>query len=133
MSERTPRLLLVDDEPHIVKALKVRLEASGFAVLVALNGDEALTLAFAERPDLVILDLMLPTISGFEVCERLKRDPRSRDIPVIIYSGRGLVEEEERCRQLGAAAYVKKTDGSSSLLEHIRALLSHDGDSPRPS
>ena len=123
MSERLVRLLLVDDEPHIVKALKVRLEASGFNVLVALNGDDALTLAFAERPDLIILDLMLPTISGFEVCEQLKRDPRSKHIPVIIYSGRGLVEEEDRCRQLGAAAYVKKTDGSAVLLEHIRALL----------
>ena len=123
MSERTSRLLLVDDEPHIIKALKVRLEASGFQVVIALNGDEALTLAFAERPDLIILDLMLPTISGFEVCEQLKRDLRSKHIPVIIYSGRGLVEEEDRCRRLGAAAYVKKTDGSAVLLEHIRALL----------
>ncbi len=124
MSERPSRLLLVDDEPHIVKAMKVRLEASGFEVLVALNGNDALTLAFTEQPDLIILDLMLPTISGFEVCEQLKRDPRSLQIPVIIYSGRGLVEEEERCRKLGASAYVKKTDGSASLLEHIRTLLS---------
>ena len=123
MGEGKARLLLVEDEPHIVKALKVRLEVSGFEVLVALNGDDALTMTYAEHPDLIILDLMLPTISGFDVCAQLKRDPRSWQIPVIIYSGRGIPEEEERCRQLGAAAYVKKTDGSVALLEHIRSLL----------
>ena len=118
------RILLVEDEPSVVKTVGKRLEVAGFDVIVAVNGEEALSKAQEERPDLIVLDLMLPTIDGFEICERLKKDHPSMDIPVVvIFTGKGQEEEEERCRQLGAAAFISKTRGTGVLIEQINALL----------
>ncbi len=118
------RVLLVEDEPSIVKTVGKRLEVAGFEVIVATNGVEAIAKAREEHPDLIILDLMLPTIDGFEVCERLKKNHPSMDIPiVVVFSGKGQEEDEVRCRQLGAAAFIPKTRGTGVLIEQINALL----------
>jgi len=124
MSERKLRVLLVDDEPSLIKMVTKRLEVEGFEVLTAADGEEALAKAQAEHPDLIVLDLMLPKVSGFDVCAKLKQHQQSSDIPIIaIFSGKGSLEDAERCKQLGAAAYVSKSDGVKTLLEQARALL----------
>ena len=123
MPERRP-IVLVDDEPSIVKMVKKRLEVEGYDVLVAMNGEDAIAMAIEKRPILIILDLMLPKIDGFAVCERLTRDRASHEIPIItIFSGRGLKGDEERCRTLGASAYVTKGRGAAPLLEQVNMLL----------
>ena len=128
MSERKRRVLLVDDEPSIIKMVGKRLEIEGFEVLVAMDGKEALEKAQAEHPDLIILDLMLPAIDGFEVCAALKRNQSSKDTPVItVFSGKGTEEDAERCRQLGAAAYVTKGQGATPLIAQIKTLLGESG------
>ena len=122
------RILLVDDEPSILKDVGKRLELAGFTVLTAVNGAEGLAAAQREQPDLVILDLMLPKLSGFEVCSQLRQDPRCRRIPVIIFTGKGDERQEQSCRALGANDYVLKSQGTTVLLARIRAVL----ETPQP-
>ena len=124
MPEKKLRVLLVDDEPSVVKIVGKRLEVEGFEVLVAVDGEEAITKARAEHPDAIVLDLMLPKLNGFEVCEKLKQDRQSMDIPIVaIFSGMGRSGDEERCRKLGAAAYVTKGHGAMPLIKQLDILL----------
>ncbi len=128
MADTKRRILLVDDEPSVIKMVKKRLEIEGFEVSVAVDGEEAITKANAEHPDLVILDLMLPKLTGFEVCERLKGQDSTLEIPIVtIFTGRGREGDEERLRKLGAAAYVTKGKGAAELLEVIHDLLGTAG------
>lgn len=118
------RILLVDDEPSIIKTIGKRLEVEGFEVLVAMDGEEAIAKAQTEHPDLIVLDLMLPKVNGFDICAKLKEHQSSKDTPLIaIFSGRGDESAAERCRQLGAAAYVSKGQGAAPLIAEIKALL----------
>jgi DNA-binding response OmpR family regulator len=123
MGHERRRVLLVDDEEDIVKIVRKRLELDGFEVLVAVEGKEALAKAKAECPDLIILDIMLPRVSGFEVCAKLKQDERSRQIPIVIYTGKSYEGDEQICQELGADAYVSKFDGLPALLDRVNALL----------
>ena len=124
MEQTKRRILLVDDEPSIIKVISKRLETSGFEVIVAMDGAEALAKAASERPDLIILDLMLPELDGYQVCSQIRQEKGSRDIPVVvIFSGVGKEEDGALCQQLGANAYVTKTDGTPVLLQKINALL----------
>lgn len=124
MDSRKRKILLVDDEPSIIKTIGKRLEIEGYEVIVAMDGEEALAKAKSEKPDLIVLDLMLPKINGFEICEQLKKDRQSREIPVVtIFTGRGNDEDKDKCLKLGAAAYVTKGQGSTPLLAQIKALL----------
>lgn len=126
MEKKRWKVLLVDDEPSIIKMVGKRLEVEGFQVIVAMEGEEALAKAEAERPDVIVLDLMLPKVNGFDICAKLKQNQRAGDIPVIaVFSGRGTVEDEKRCRKLGAAAYVSKGQGQGAgvLVAQIKALL----------
>ena len=122
------RILLVDDEPSIRKVIGKRLEVEGFEILLAQDGQEAIDMARAHHPDLIILDLMLPKLSGFDVCAALKKDQSSGQIPIItMFTGKGQDGDEERCKALGAAAYITKSQGAASLLVQIRALLGDAG------
>ncbi len=125
MADRKPRILLVDDEPGIIKIVGKRLEVAGFEVLVAMNGLDAITKARVEHPDLIVLDLMLPDVDGFDICGHLKKDRTCQEIPIVVmFSGKGQEAEDiPRCRELGAAAYVTKTQGTAALIERINALL----------
>ncbi len=123
MGDRKPRILLMDDEGSILKMIGKRLEVEGFEVLIAGNGQDALVKAKIGNPDLVVLDLMLPELNGFDVCKTLKRNPSSQHIPVIIFTGKGQDGDEALCRQCGADAYVTKTQGTTMLLQHVRKLL----------
>jgi two-component system alkaline phosphatase synthesis response regulator PhoP len=118
------RVLLVEDEASIVKMISKRLEVSGFDVLVATNGQDGLTKARLGHPDVILLDLMLPKMSGLEICAALKQDEHHRHIPIIVFTGKGSPMDEQLCRECGAEAYINKPQGSKALLEQLEVLLS---------
>ena len=116
------RILFVDDDHSVLKTVGKRLEVSGFEVMSVAEGAQALTKARTERPDLIVLDLVLQDTTGFEICAQLKQDPQCQSIPVVIFTGKGDEGDEERCRELGAT-YVLQRHGTGMLLEQIRKLL----------
>ena len=118
-----PLVMLVEDEPSLVTMLRYNMEKEGFRVCEAMDGEEALTLLAERNPDLVVLDWMLPIMSGIEVCRQIRRKPRTRDLPVIMLTARG--EEGERVRGLsvGADDYVVKPFSVPELMARVRALL----------
>ncbi len=117
------RILLVDDEPSIVKMVGKRLEVEGFDVLIAMDGQDGLAKAQAERPDLIILDLMLPKLNGFEVCTMLKQDTRYQKIPIILFTAKAQEKDEKMGLECGANAFVRKPFRAQELMEQIRALI----------
>ena len=123
MNGRKARVLLVDDEPGIMKAIGKRLDVSGYEVVTAMDGEAALTKARLGRPDVIILDLMLPKLSGMEVCATLKKEAGTRHIPIIIFTAKGRGMDEQLCRECGADAYINKAQESKALLEQVEALL----------
>ena len=118
------KILLVDDEPSIVKMVGKRLEVEGFQVLVAMDGQEGLQKAQTESPNLIILDLMLPKLNGYEVCTMLKQDTRYQQIPIMLFTDKAQEKDEQLGMQCGANAYLRKPFRAQELLEQIRALLS---------
>lgn len=144
MPNGKPRILLVDDEPSIVKTVGKRLEVSGYEVVVVMDGEAALAQAARVRPNLIVLDLMLPKMSGLKVCATLKQDPCYQDIPIIIFTGKDQEVDEKACRESGADAYLPKARGTELLLTEIKTQLakhknvpsssaSASADSPSPS
>jgi len=117
------KILIVDDEVQINKMLAIRLQANGYDTLSAFDGEQALEQAKVGNPDLVILDVMMPKLDGFEVCRRLKNDAALRNIPVLMLSVK--VEEGARdwARVSGANDYLAKPFEAEVLLEKIRKLL----------
>ncbi|MFV0300244.1 MAG: phosphate regulon transcriptional regulator PhoB [Paracoccus sp. (in: a-proteobacteria)] len=122
-SQQTPLVLVVEDEGAQREVLRYNLEAEGFGVAMAENGDEALLLVQEEQPDLIVLDWMLPNVSGIEICRRLKADPATRPIPIIMLSARS--EEVDRVRGLetGADDYVVKPYSVVELMARLRTQL----------
>ena len=118
-----PLILIVEDEQALVTLLRYNFEAAGYEVATALDGDEALLAVQERRPDLVVLDWMLPSVSGLEVCRQLRRKPETRDVPVIMLTARG--EEADRVRGLdsGADDYVTKPFSPAELVARVRAVL----------
>jgi two-component system, OmpR family, phosphate regulon response regulator PhoB len=118
-----PLVLIVEDEAPLVTMLRYNLEKEGFSVCEAGDGEEALILIAERKPDLVLLDWMLPLVSGIEVCRRIRRSPETRSLPVIILTARG--EESERVRGLdsGADDYVVKPFSPSELVARLRAVM----------
>lgn len=117
------RILLVDDEPMIIRMVGDRLKMEGYEVLVAMDGQEGLQKAQTENPDLIILDLLLPQLNGYSVCSVLKRDPRYKHIPIVIFTGAPQGNEEEMQLLSGADAFVRKPFKASELLGHLTRLL----------
>jgi two-component system phosphate regulon response regulator PhoB len=123
MSPQSPLVLVVEDESAQREVLRYNLEAEGFRVAAAENGDEALLMAAEERPDLIVLDWMLPGVSGIEVCRRLKSRGETRAVPVIMLSARS--EEVDRVRGLetGADDYVVKPYSVVELMARVRSQM----------
>ncbi len=117
------RILVVDDETQLVEMLKMRLEAGGYQVLSALDGQEALDKARKEKPDLIILDLMLPKIDGYKVCRMLKFDEKYKSIPIILFTARAQQEDVKLGTEVGADAYITKPFDPPALLGKIKELL----------
>ncbi|MCQ0969631.1 phosphate regulon transcriptional regulator PhoB [Paracoccus sp. TK19116] len=118
-----PCVLVVEDESAQREVLKYNLEAEGFEVKLAENGDEALLLVQEERPDLVVLDWMLPNVSGIEVCRQIKADPDTRPIPIIMLSARGDEVDRVRGLETGADDYVVKPYSVVELMARLRTQL----------
>jgi two-component system KDP operon response regulator KdpE len=115
-----PRVLVVDDEPQIRRALRVGLVNHGYEVQVAASGEEALDLAASAPPDLIILDLMLPNLTGLEVCTELRQ---WSEVPIIVLSARGQERDKVEALDLGADDYLTKPFGMDELLARMRAAL----------
>jgi len=121
--EKTKKILIVDDEADMRTLLAVRLEISNFEVIEAKDGEEGLEKAKKEKPDLIVLDLMMPKISGFEVCRMLKFDDNFKAIPIIVLSALGEQHEKDKAVQCGADAYFIKPFDLSLLITKIESLL----------
>ena len=118
------RVLIVDDEPNIVTSLEFLMRGSDYEVRVALNGEEALRLADSFRPDVILLDVMMPQRSGFEVCQKIRENPVLRDVKIIMLTAKGRDAERDRGLDLGANAYVTKPFSTKELVNTVRELLS---------
>ncbi|GAA0568430.1 phosphate regulon transcriptional regulator PhoB [Rhizomicrobium electricum] len=118
-----PSVLVAEDENALVTLLRYNLEREGYRVLVAMDGEEALLVAAEEQPDLVLLDWMLPQLSGIEVCRRLRSRQETRNVPIIMLTARG--EESDRIRGLdtGADDYLTKPFSMMELLARLRAVM----------
>jgi two-component system phosphate regulon response regulator PhoB len=116
-------ILIVEDEASLITLLRYNLEKEGFEVGEAVDGEEALFMLRERRPDLVVLDWMLPSLSGIEVCRRIRRAPELKNLPIIMLTARG--EETDRIRGLdsGADDYIVKPFSPSELIARIRAVL----------
>jgi len=118
------KILVVDDDPQFVDLVKIRLEANDYEVLTAYDGQEALDKAHQEKPDLIILDVGLPKIDGFEVIRKLQAEKHFRNIPVIMLTGRTGAKEIRAGMELGAVSYVQKPFKAELLLGIIHGLIS---------
>lgn len=117
------RILVVDDEMDLAEMVRFRLEANGYEILLAHDGQQALEVARKEKPDLIILDLMLPKMDGYKVCGLLKMDSRYANIPVIIFTAKAQVDDLKLGEEVGANAYLTKPFEPAVLLGKIKELL----------
>ena len=123
------RILVADDDPVIVRLLQVNFKLEGYEVDTASHGEEAVQKASELRPSLILLDVMMPGLDGWEVCRRLKQDPGTADIPVIFLSARAQEEDRRRGLELGVAEYVTKPFDPGELVTLVGRLLA--GSSPK--
>jgi DNA-binding response OmpR family regulator len=117
------KVLIVDDEHNIRNILDFSLNAEGFAVISASNGEEAFDAAVNERPDLVILDVMMPKGDGFATCRLIKQDSRTAHIPVVLLTARTTREDRERGHEVGADGYITKPFSPDRVIETVQSLL----------
>lgn len=117
------RILIADDEPHIVTSLEFLMRRRHYEVRVARDGEEALRLAGEFRPDVLLLDVAMPLCDGFEVCRRIRANPASGGVRILMLTAHGRDAEKERGLTLGADAYMTKPFSNSDLLAKVRDLL----------
>ena len=119
---RPARILVVDDDPVILRLIEVNLDLEGFDVETADRGEDAIAMARDTSPDLIILDLMMPEMSGWELAERLQSDDKAKGIPLVFLSARTQDEDRRRGEELGVAGYVTKPFDPADLIATIRKL-----------
>lgn len=117
------KILIADDEPNIVISLEFLLKREGYEVVVARNGAEALERVRAERPDMAILDVMMPQRNGFEVCQDLRQDPEFRDLRIMMLTAKGRDTEVSKGLALGADVYMTKPFSTKELIAKVKALF----------
>jgi len=117
------KILVIDDEPFLVKALKIRLEMVGYEVITAYDGLEGLNKVEEEKPDLIILDVMLPQKNGYQVCQQLKSDELYKHIPIVMLTAKGQKSDKEWGEKTGANVYITKPFEDAELLAKIKKLL----------
>lgn len=117
------KILIVDDEPNIVISLEFLMKKEGFEVAVAGDGEEALAKVDSFKPDLVLLDVMMPKKSGFEVCEALRADPSQAGLTIVMLTAKGRDTEVAKGLAIGADAYVTKPFSTKDLVVRIKELL----------
>ena len=121
-------ILIVDDETSIVIPIQFLMEQQGYSVLVAENGEDALDAIYKYKPDLILLDIMLPRIDGYEVCEIVRLNPDYRDIKIIFLTAKGREVEIAKGLALGANAYITKPFSNTELVAKVKALLNNDNE-----
>jgi two-component system alkaline phosphatase synthesis response regulator PhoP len=122
------KILVVDDEIYIVHILDFSLGMEGYEVITALDGEQAVERAVAEKPDLIVLDIMMPKLDGYETCRILKKEATTRDIPVILLSAKGRNIDQKIGFEVGADDYITKPFSPRKLVERINTILGQ-GDS----
>ncbi len=118
------KILTCDDEKHIVRLIQVNLERQGYEVITAFNGAECLELVAADRPDLIVLDVMMPEMTGFEVLEALKKNPETAEIPVIMLTARAQDADVLRGWQSGVECYLTKPFNPMELIAFVKRIFS---------
>jgi DNA-binding response OmpR family regulator len=116
-------ILIVDDEPNIVVPIQFLMEQQGYWVMIAERGEDALDLIYQYKPDLVLLDIMLPGIDGYEVCEIVRLNPKYRKVKIIFLTAKGREEEIAKGLALGADAYITKPYSNAELVAKVKELL----------
>ncbi|PLX60827.1 response regulator transcription factor [Sedimenticola selenatireducens] len=116
-------ILIVDDEKNIAISVDYLLRREGYQVSVAHDGEEGLRLIQSDRPDLVLLDIMMPKLNGFQVCEAVRQNPALADVRIVMLTAKGRDAEKEKGLALGADAYITKPFSTRELVSQIKALL----------
>jgi DNA-binding response OmpR family regulator len=117
------KILAVEDDASVLEVTKKRLELAGYEVITAIEGLEGLKKARSENPDLIVLDLILPNLNGYQICSMLKQDRKYRDIPIVMFTSLSQEKDVTEGFKAGADAYVAKPYDSVALLFHIKTLL----------
>jgi len=123
-----PRILAVDDEPNIVRLIQVNLERHGYTVETASNGAQALAKIKANRPDLLVSDVMMPEMDGFELLANVRRDPSLTDLPVIMLTAKAQDKDVMTGYQYGADMYLTKPFNPQELLQFVKRILASSGE-----
>lgn len=121
--KKSPKVLIIDDEPDHVELIKLRLEANNYDVIYAYNGNEGIEKIKKEKPDLVLLDIMMPGIDGYEVSKKIKSDPKTKNLPIIMLTAAGIKDLEEKCKEAGADYCIRKPYESKEIIDTIKSIL----------
>ena len=117
------KILVVDDEVYLLQILDFSLGAEGYDVVTAEDGEQAINKAKSEQPDLIVLDIMMPKVDGYEACRKLKQDPSMKDVPVILLTAKGRDIDRKLGLEVGADDYITKPFSPNKLLEKIGSFL----------
>jgi DNA-binding response OmpR family regulator len=117
------KVLVVDDEEYIQHILNFSFGAEGYDVLTASDGEEGITKARNEKPDVIVMDIMMPKMDGYEACKRIKSDPETKDIPVILLTAKGREADRKLGADAGADDYVVKPFSPGRLIERVEGML----------
>ena len=119
----TKKILICDDDPAILRVIQVNLEVEGYDVVTAHHGEQALEVAHAEHPDLIILDIMMPRLDGYQTCEQLKAADDTKEIPVIFLSAKAQASDIEKGKSFGVEEYLTKPFDPTDLIDVVERLL----------
>lgn len=119
------KILIVDDEPDIVKVIQHRLETEMYKTAVAYDGQQALEKVKSEKPNLIILDIIMPKTDGFAVCQKIKKDPETAKIPIVILTAKTALSDKEQGFSYGAEAYLTKPFDLEELVNLVKQMLSN--------
>ncbi|MGQ9603584.1 MAG: response regulator transcription factor [bacterium] len=117
------KVLVVDDEEYIQHILNFSFSAEGYQVITANDGEEAIEKAKSENPDVIVLDIMMPKMDGYEACRRLKSDPKTRNIPVILLTAKGREVDRKLGNEAGADDYMVKPFSPGRLIERVESMI----------
>ena len=117
------KVLVVDDEEYIQHILNFSFGAEGYEVITAADGEEAVTMARSEKPDIIVLDIMMPKMDGYEACKQIKADPQTQGIPVILLTAKGREVDRKLGAEAGADDYVVKPFSPGRLIERVEGFI----------
>ena len=126
------RVMIVEDEPNIVESLSFVFSREGWQVAAALDGQTAIERLLSEPPDVLVLDVMLPPLNGFEVLKRLRSEPSLKHLPVLVLTAKGQEKDRHTAMRLGADAFVTKPFSNRDIVQQVRALAGFEGPEVAP-